>query len=100
MILKFTLNIKSLISLEKIMTKRAVKKVFFISPLDLHGIKHAEVQKIVEDYVLENQSDCPLKIITGNSDRMKDLVKSMLDLHGFNYHDGDYYNRGYIDVLN
>lgn len=82
------------------MTKRVFKKVFFIKPLDLHGVKHADVHKIVEDYVLENQTGCPLKIITGNSDKMKDLVKSALHLHGFNYHEGDYYNRGYIDVLN
>tara|TARA_B100000902_G_scaffold323131_1_gene316764 strand:- start:116 stop:364 length:249 start_codon:yes stop_codon:yes gene_type:complete len=81
------------------MTKRVVKKVFFLEPLDLHGIKHSDVSKIVEDFILEHQDYCPLKIITGNSLKMKNLVKKVLDHHRFKYVDGDYYNRGYIDVL-
>ena len=54
----------------------------------------------MEDYILKHQDYIPLKIITGNSDKMKKLVIDTLIQHGFNYQEGDYYNRGYINVLN
>lgn len=40
--------------------------------LDLHGVRHHEVGVMVENFVLLNNP--PLTIITGNSDRMMDIV--------------------------
>tara|TARA_B100001250_G_C19718658_1_gene752764 strand:+ start:810 stop:1043 length:234 start_codon:yes stop_codon:yes gene_type:complete len=77
-----------------------MKKYEPIHELDLHGIQHRDVKSLVEDFVLKNQKSLPLKIITGNSEKMKFLVIDVLNIHGFQYSDGDYYNRGYIDVLN
>ena len=82
------------------MVKRFQKNYNKIQPLDLHGVKHADVTKMVEDYLFQNQEECPLKIITGNSDRMKQIVINVVRAHGFNYLEGDFYNRGYISVLN
>ncbi len=82
------------------MPKRFRQKLDRVKPLDLHGIHHRDVARIVEDYVLLNQDDLPLKIITGNSDKMKTIVIEALIAHKFNYTDGDLYNRGYIDVIN
>ena len=82
------------------MVKRFKKQYNKIQPLDLHGVKHADAIKIVEDYVLQYQQECPLKIITGNSDKMKKIVINVVKSYGFNYLDGDFYNRGYISVLN
>ena len=82
------------------MVKRFTKNNCSIEPLDLHGIKHIDVVKFVENYIFKHQDRCPLKIITGNSLKMKKIVTNTLDLHGFSYKDGDYYNRGYIVVLN
>ena len=82
------------------MSKRFKQSLYQVSPLDLHGVQHKDVCRLVEDYVLLNQYDCPLQIITGNSIKMKTIVINALKSHGFNYSDGDYYNRGYIDVLN
>ena len=82
------------------MVKRFTKNYNKIQPLDLHGIKHADVAKIVEDYLLKNQDECPLKIITGNSEKMKQIVIDVIRSYEFNYLDGDFYNRGYISVLN
>ena len=45
--------------------------------LDLHGVRHAEVDILVENFVLLN--DEPLTIICGNSDKMIDLVRNVLD---------------------
>jgi len=46
--------------------------------LDLHGIKHRDVQLLVEDWVLINQYSVPLKIICGNSAKMIQLVDEVL----------------------
>ena len=82
------------------MPKRFNQKYHKIEPLDLHSVKHSDVVVLVEDYVLTNQAFCPLTIITGNSDKMKKIVIGALRSHGFKYSEGDYYNRGYISVLN
>ena len=52
------------------------------SALDLHGIKHDQVARMVENFVLLNQDQIPLEIICGNSQRMIDLVISVLDRIG------------------
>ena len=82
------------------MTKRFKQKGPKLLKLDLHGIKHDSVSDLVEDFILKNQENFPLKIITGNSDKMKKIVINILKTHDFKYSDGDYYNRGYINVLN
>ena len=82
------------------MPKRFNQKHIPIPILDLHGIKHTDVEALVEDFILQNQDQIPLKIITGNSDKMKMIVVWVLKKHDFKYQDGDYYNRGYIEVLN
>ena len=54
-----------------------------INKLDLHGIRHEEVDRLVENFVLLN--DSPMRIITGNSHRMRDLVIKVLDRHNIEY---------------
>jgi hypothetical protein len=51
--------------------------------LDLHGIIHANVEILVEDFILKY--DTPLYIITGNSKIMKDKVIQILDKHEFKW---------------
>ena len=65
--------------------------------LDLHGVKHAEAEVMVEDYVLRNTP--PLKIITGHSNAMKAIVKKVLIKHKYKFQDGDFFNLGCILVL-
>ena len=48
------------------------------SVLDLHGLKHDQVDRAVENFVLLNQDQIPLEIICGNSQKMIDLVVSVL----------------------
>jgi hypothetical protein len=52
------------------------------SVLDLHGIKHDQVDRTVENFVLLNQDQIPLEIICGNSQRMIDLVLLVLERIG------------------
>ena len=49
-----------------------------MNQLDLHGIKHADVQLLVEDWVLVHQTEVPLRIICGNSAKMIQLVDEVL----------------------
>jgi len=50
--------------------------------LDLHGIRHHDVDLKVENFILLNQDQLPLTIICGNSQRMIDLVKEVIDSIG------------------
>ncbi len=51
--------------------------------LDLHGIRHTEVERLVENFVLLNEP--PLTIITGNSQRMTEIVINTLVIHNINF---------------
>jgi len=52
------------------------------SVLDLHGISHDQVDRVVENFVLLNQDQIPLEIICGNSQVMINLVISVLNRIG------------------
>lgn len=60
--------------------------------LDLHGVYHYEVEKVVVNFVFLN--DLPLKIITGNSIKMKQIVFKLLDQYDFLYFPESNINHG------
>ena len=47
--------------------------------LDLHGVRHHEVDDLVENFILMNQDKIPLKIVCGNSERMIDLTYDVIN---------------------
>ena len=49
--------------------------------LDLHGVKHEDVDRLVENFILMNNP--PMRIITGNSERMMELTLDVLNRHDF-----------------
>lgn len=53
--------------------------------LDLHGILHHQVRDEVENFILLNSKELPIRIITGNSLRMKTLTENILNKHNFDY---------------
>jgi hypothetical protein len=61
--------------------------------LDLHGERHSEVDRLVENFVLMNKP--PLTIITGHSQKMKDIVMAVLDRNELQYHEGDVLKMNY-----
>ncbi len=65
-----------------------------IKQLDLHGIRHNEVDRLVENFVLLNNS--PMRIITGNSDKMVELVVEVLDRCDIKY---ERFKPGQITIL-
>ena len=54
-----------------------------IKELDLHRMKHDDVDRLVENFVLMNNP--PLRIITGNSHMMRRLVREVCDRHNIKY---------------
>jgi hypothetical protein len=69
--------------------KRKKKKNKFSSypnDLDLHGIKHPDVDVIVEEHILLHKP--PFYIITGHSVIMKKLTKAVLNRHKYKHQEG------------
>ena len=62
--------------------------------LDLHGIRHHDVDRLVENFVLMKEP--PMRIITGNSDRMIELVIKVLDKYNIDY---ERFRPGQITIL-
>ena len=56
-----------------------------LNSLDLHGIRHHEVDLLVENFVYLNQEDMPLRIICGNSQRMINLAEESLISHSITF---------------
>jgi len=73
------------------------KKSEHIPKLDLHGVKHQSAELMVENFVIFSDR-FPIHIITGHSKEMKDIVIKVLELHGYKYEIGDFFNKGYINV--
>ena len=66
------------------------------SELDLHGVRHPDVDRIVENYVLMNTT--PLNIITGRSEKMIELATNVLKKYRFKYFIRSH-NAGMITVI-
>ena len=51
--------------------------------LDLHGVRHEEVQRLLENFIFLNKP--PLTIITGNSDHMRTTFETFCNKHKISY---------------
>tara|TARA_B100000941_G_scaffold87104_1_gene60230 strand:- start:272 stop:505 length:234 start_codon:yes stop_codon:yes gene_type:complete len=49
-----------------------------ITHLDLHGVRHYQVDDIVIDFIYKYQNLLPLIIICGNSSKMIEIVENIL----------------------
>ena len=56
-----------------------------ITHLDLHGVKHIEVELSVINFIYQYQDLLPLIIICGNSNKMIDIVSSTLNTENIRY---------------
>jgi hypothetical protein len=64
--------------------------------LDLHNTRHRDVERKVEDFLMWH--DLPVKIITGNSDIMKQLVIDVIKRHKLFCHYENLRNSGCLVV--
>ena len=67
--------------------------------LDLHGIKHSEVKKILDQFIWENiqKNQKEISVITGISNQMKLVVKECVDDYSMTYQE-DFLNPGKIII--
>jgi len=65
---------------------------------DCHGKNYLQVEDQFENWVLMNQNERPLHVITGRSTQMKDLVKKECERIGFETLEW-HYNPGLVIVL-
>jgi hypothetical protein len=56
-----------------------------ITHLDLHGVKHIQVELSVVNFIYQYQDLLPLIIICGNSNKMIDIVSKSLDANNISY---------------
>jgi len=53
--------------------------------LDLHGVRHGDVDRLVENFIYLNQKEIPLTIICGNSNIMIRLAKDVINRIGCSF---------------
>ena len=58
--------------------------------LDLHGVRHHQVDLMVENFVYKNQEELPIIIICGNSNAMIKIVHNVLDRMKCEYEESRY----------
>jgi DNA-nicking Smr family endonuclease len=70
-----------------------------MNTLDLHGVKHSDVQTILDQFLWENmkKNEKEVSIITGISDQMKRIVKECISDYNMLYVD-DFLNPGKIII--
>ena len=64
--------------------------------LDLHGVKHHQVDEVVRSFL--NFIDLPCQIITGNSQQMKDIVRNVVCQYEWFCYEKDSYNYGTLVI--
>ena len=65
--------------------------------LDLHNTPHEEVEYKVIEFI--NFLEPPFKIITGKSEKMRQIVCNIIKKYGWAYHDEYFYNYGCIVII-
>jgi hypothetical protein len=53
--------------------------------LDLHGVRHSDVDRLVENFIYLNQKEIPLTIICGNSNTMIQLARDVINRIGCSF---------------
>jgi len=64
--------------------------------LDLHGIRHHQADEVTRVFL--NFIELPCQIITGNSEQMKIIVKSVVKEYEWFCYEKDNYNYGTLIV--
>lgn len=71
-----------------------------MNSLDLHGVKHSDVIKVVDDFLWENMNNNSkeVEIITGLSEQMKRIVYDICDEYKMKYQEV-YLNKGKLIII-
>ena len=66
-----------------------ILKKKIMKTLDLHGVKHADVPQLIDQFIWEqmNKNSKEIEIVTGISQTMKEVVIKTLKDYDFNYNE-------------
>ncbi len=65
--------------------------------LDLHGIRHEKADDLIRVFL--NFASLPCEIITGNSPKMKEIVKKIVKEYNWSCYEKDYFNYGTLIIV-
>lgn len=68
-----------------------------LETLDLHRTRHSDVEEQVCSFL--NWGAVPCRIITGKSQKMRDIVKKVVDSYGYSCYDESPLNYGSLIVV-
>jgi DNA-nicking Smr family endonuclease len=70
-----------------------------MAKIDLHGIKHEDVQRELDTFFWESMKKnlSQVEVVTGISDKMKSIVNDVAKDYGFNVSD-KYFNPGSLII--
>jgi len=68
-----------------------------LKTLDLHKTKHGDVENLVCNFL--NWAEPPCRIITGNSEKMKEIVKEVVKNYKYSCYNESMYNHGSLIVV-
>tara|TARA_Y100001938_G_scaffold92076_1_gene126300 strand:- start:406 stop:720 length:315 start_codon:yes stop_codon:yes gene_type:complete len=85
--------------LKESVRKRQGSRQFSMSleTLDLHKVKHQDAEEQIARFL--NWVDVPCRIITGNSNKMKEITKKMVDKYGYHCYNESTFNQGCLIVI-
>ena len=64
--------------------------------LDLHGLRHHEVEHTIDDFILLNE--LPVLIITGNSSFMHEMTRKVVEKHALYWQYENHINLGAVII--
>jgi len=65
--------------------------------LDLHHLPHKQVIDVVTEYI--NFLDPPFQIVTGKSEKMRNIVIEIIKDYGWTYHEQHFDNYGCLVIM-
>jgi DNA-nicking Smr family endonuclease len=73
--------------------------IYSMNTIDLHGVKHEDVSRLLDSFLWQNMQKKikEVRVITGNSDEMKRIVRETLSDYGFSSEE-EYFNSGALIV--
>ena len=64
--------------------------------LDLHGVKHDKASDRIRQFL--NFVDLPCEIVTGNSSKMKEIVRTIVKEYNWECYEKDNFNYGTLII--
>jgi|TARA_R100001463_G_C3394819_1_gene207339 DNA-nicking Smr family endonuclease len=69
-----------------------------VKSIDLHNLPHDVAERVVFNFIMNNCDNMPVEIITGKSDRMRQIVIDIVEHYNFGHHYSKFSNAGSLII--